>query len=59
MTWGQLLQFLLANEGSRWWDDSVTVYAADSGEYFPADTIEFEDGDDIIGAGSVFIVIQD
>ena len=39
-------------------NDAVMVYNADDGEFYPADTIEFEDGDDIIDAGRMFISIN-
>ena len=39
-------------------DETVTVYDAADGEYYPADTIEFEEADDVLDAGHMFIVIN-
>jgi hypothetical protein len=57
MKWSDLYEWLHANHGAEWWNDTVTVYAAGGGEYYPADTIEFEEADDVLNAGSVFLVI--
>tara|TARA_R100001480_G_scaffold144785_1_gene142795 strand:+ start:232 stop:447 length:216 start_codon:yes stop_codon:yes gene_type:complete len=39
-------------------DETVTVYDAADGEYYPADMIEFEEADDVLDAGHMFIVIN-
>lgn len=61
MTWNDLRAYLndLKQRCDDRLDDTVTVYCAGRGEYFPADTIEFEEADDILPEGSIFIVIQD
>jgi hypothetical protein len=38
--------------------DSVTVYDAAEGEYYPADTIAFEEADDVLDAGHMFLSIN-
>ena len=60
MTWRELMimihkQFLY---GSKNLDETVTVYDASVGEYYPADLIEFEESDDIIDAGTTFVSIN-
>lgn len=60
MTWRELMimiheQFLY---GSKNLDETVTVYDAAVGEYYPADLIEFEESDDIIDAGTMFVSIN-
>ena len=55
MTWRSLLETLLLHERL---DDSVTVYDAAEGEYYPADLIEFEEADDVLDKGHMFISIN-
>ena len=60
MTWGELLEVLHENflHGDKDLDDNVTVYDATDGEFYPADTIEFTESDDILDAGHMFISIN-
>lgn len=61
MSWGDLAEFINQQSiktGGDFLNESVTVYDRSAGEYYPADTIEFEEYDDILDAGSIFIVIQ-
>jgi len=61
MQWGELLEFILkkSNEsGGDFLDESVTFYDATVGEYYPADTIEFSEHDDVLDAGCVFLTFQ-
>ena len=60
MTWGELLEVLHENflHGDKDLDDNVTVYNAEEGEFYPADTIEFTESDDILDAGHMFISIN-
>ena len=39
-------------------NDAVMVYNAEDGEFYSADTIEFEESDGIIDAGRMFISIN-
>ena len=55
MTWRSLLDTLVLHERL---DDSVTVYDAAEGEYYPADLIEFEEDDDVLDKGHMFISIN-
>jgi hypothetical protein len=55
MTWRSLLNTLVLHERL---DDSVTVYDAAEGEYYPADLIEFEEADDVLDKGHMFISIN-
>jgi len=55
MTWRSLLDTLVLHERL---DDSVTVYDAAEGEYYPADLIEFEEADDVLDKGHMFISIN-
>lgn len=58
MTWQELYDFLTQNFDAKWFQDSVTVYDKSEGEFYPSDVIEFQDGDDVIDSGSVFISIK-
>ena len=60
MTWNDLYMVLHEKglEDSNFLHDSVTVYDAAEGEFYPADTIAFEISDDIIDAGHMFISIN-
>lgn len=56
MTWNDLLHFLSNNKDIL--QDTVTVYDKSKGEFYPSDTIEFIEGDDILDPGSMFIQIE-
>ena len=56
MTWKELLTFLIQNQIQL--DESITVYDESKGEYYPVDLIEFTEGDDILDAGSIFLIIS-
>ena len=58
MNWSELYEFLNQYHGADWWEDSVTVYDQEQGEFFPCETIEFTEDDDIIDAGSLFLSIK-
>ena len=38
--------------------ENVTIYDRTEGEYYPADTIEFLEDDDVLDAGSIFITVD-
>ncbi|SVB13196.1 uncharacterized protein METZ01_LOCUS166050 [marine metagenome] len=69
MTWKELLEIInekgLTDPPSL--QDTVTVYDASEGEYYPADTIVFEEADDVgaismcgrgLDAGHMFLSIN-
>ena len=60
MIYGELLEFLYEKglNSPSFLQDSVTVYDKTEGEYYPCDTIEFEEGDEIIDAGHIFLQIE-
>lgn len=58
MTWRELLRALIELSPSKNLDDNVTVYDAAEGEYYPADLIEFEEADDVLDKGHMFISIN-
>tara|TARA_Y100000310_G_scaffold77855_1_gene74417 strand:- start:601 stop:807 length:207 start_codon:yes stop_codon:yes gene_type:complete len=60
MTWRELHGAILkrAVDEPEFMDDNVTVYDAADGEYYPADTIEFEEADDVLNAGHMFISVN-
>ncbi len=39
-------------------EESVTIYDMSVGEFYPCDTIEFEESDDVLDKGSVFLEIK-
>ena len=60
MIWGDLFQFL-HDKGLNdpdFLENFVTVYDKREGEFFPCDTIEFEESDGIIDAGHIFLQIE-
>ena len=61
MTWGDLLEVLHENflHGNKDLEESVTVYDASNGEYYPADLCVFEESDGIIDAGTMFVSINE
>jgi hypothetical protein len=60
MNWGELLEVLGENfvHGHRDLEDTVTVYDASNGEYYPAELLVFEESDGIIDSGTMFISIN-
>ena len=56
MTWRELHNVILDKPDLM--DDNVTVYDAADGEYYPADVIEFEEADDVLDAGCMFISVN-
>jgi len=60
ITWRELYKVIInkASKEQMFIDETVTVYDAADGEYYPADTIEFEEADDVLDAGHMFIVIN-
>ena len=60
MCWQELMHVVnekeIDNESFQY--ESVTVYDRSTGDFYPADTIEFEESDGIIDAGHLFIEIQ-
>jgi hypothetical protein len=60
MTWQELRGVinLKAATDSDFKHECVVVYNAADGEFYPADTIAFEESDDIIDAGHMFISIN-
>ena len=60
MTWQELKAVINEKErsDSDFKHDCVTVYNAADGEFYSADTIAFEESDDIIDAGHMFISIN-
>jgi hypothetical protein len=60
MTWNDLY-VMIHEKGTADRDflhENVTIYDSFYGEYYPADTIEFTEADDIIDAGCTFLVIH-
>ena len=60
MTWRELYKVIIrkASKEPTFIDETVTIYDAADGEYYPADTIEFEEADDVLDAGHMFIIIN-
>ena len=61
MTWNDLMHVIDEKESNDEFFlamESVTVYDRSTGEFYPADVIEFEESDGIIDAGKLFIEIQ-
>ena len=60
ITWNELYQ-VIHKEGLKnrnFLHENVTVYDAADGEYYPADMIEFEEADDVLDAGCMFISVN-
>ena len=59
MTWNDLNNIMMqrAIEDSNFMDENVTIYDRSMGEYYPADTIEFTEHDDVLDAGTIFITV--
>ena len=60
MTWNELYVTIHEKglKDRNFLHDNVTVYDAADGEYYPADTIEFEEADDVLDAGCMFISVN-
>tara|TARA_B110000014_G_C19643324_1_gene338931 strand:- start:31 stop:234 length:204 start_codon:yes stop_codon:yes gene_type:complete len=60
MTWQELRGVINEKESSDsdFKHECVVVYDAADGEFYPADTIAFEESDGIIDAGHMFISIN-
>jgi hypothetical protein len=60
MTWKELRDVINAKGQSDPLSlhDSVTVYDASNGEYYPADLCVFEESDGIIDEGTMFVSIN-
>jgi hypothetical protein len=60
MTWRELHNVMLGKAfvEPEFMNENVTVYDAADGEYYPADTIEFEEADDVLNAGHMFISVN-
>ena len=60
MAWCELMHVINGKDikDEQFQYEQVTVYDRSTGEFYPADTIEFEESDDIIDAGTMFIEIQ-
>ena len=60
MNWGELLDYIYEKmlNDKNFGQESVTVYDKTLGEYYPCDTIEFEEADDVLDAGAVFVTIE-
>tara|TARA_B110000014_G_C19949793_1_gene491468 strand:+ start:612 stop:800 length:189 start_codon:yes stop_codon:yes gene_type:complete len=60
MTWNDLY-IIIHEKGMKDRDflhENVTIYDRTEGEYYPADTIEFLEDDDVLDAGSIFITMD-
>ena len=60
MTWNDLY-IIIHEKGMADRDflhENVTIYDRTEGEYYPADTIEFLEDDDVLDAGSIFITVD-
>ena len=60
MTWNDLY-IIIHEKGLADRDflhENVTIYDRTEGEYYPADTIEFLEDDDVLDAGSIFITVD-
>ena len=60
MAWSELMHVINEKEfnDESFQYENVTVYDKSTGEFYPADVIEFEESDGIIDAGKLFIEIQ-
>ena len=47
-----------AIDDSNFMSESVTIYDRSVGEYYPAGLLEFQEGDDILDDGCMFITID-
>ena len=62
MNWGELAvkidRKIYKEDDRSFMDSTAMVYDASNGEYYPADLLVFEESDDIIDAGTMFISIN-
>ena len=60
MTWGELLEFLheRALYDPSYLQDIATIYDKSMGEYYPCDTLETAEADDILDKGHLFLSIE-
>jgi len=60
MTWGELLEFLheRALDDPLYLQDNVTIYDKSMGEYYPCNTLETTEADDILDKGHLFLSIE-
>ena len=60
MNYGELLEFLYEKGLSEpaFLEETATVYDKKEGEYYPCDTIEFTESDDIIDKDQFFLSIE-
>ena len=56
MLWKQLGEFIKSRKELD--DEACYIYDEASGEFYTSEIIEFEDGDEIIESGAVFIRIN-
>jgi len=60
MTWNDLYMMIheKGHADQNFLHENVTVYDSGQGEYYPADTIELCESDDVLDAGHIFISIK-
>ena len=61
MTWHDLLEIIVKRgkeTDGDFLDESVMAYDKDRGEFYPVDTIEFVDSDDVLDAGTIFLTFN-
>ena len=60
ITWNDLNNIMIekAIDDSNFMSESVTIYDRSVGEYYPAGLLEFQEGDDILDDGGMFITID-
>ena len=60
MTWNDLYMMIheKGHVDQNFLEESVTIYDMSAGEFYPCDTIEFEESDDVLDKGSVFLEIK-
>jgi len=60
MTWGELLEFLheRALDDPLYLQDNATIYDKSMGEYYPCNTLETIEVDDILDKGHLFLSIE-
>jgi len=60
MSWRELHNVILEKAYAEpdFMNETVTVYDVAEGEYYPADTIEFMEADEVLDAGHMFISVN-
>ena len=60
MNWGELLEYLYEKsiDDVNFLQEAVTVWDMDEGEYYPCDTLETAEADDILDKGHLFLSIE-